>query len=320
MIYTREIELFERNGKPLYKESEHNPSQSVFDFAKWISQFESDRYLLASCSWQDLDFYKFLLNTDKRVLVFNCYDPLFNGSNNTVLLHYIKSINQRSNITVVGNNVDNYLNYWCLPFAPEGNFKNYLQDEFLNFNFSKVFLCYQRSNTGNRKQLYDALSTLSDYGTATYAQWDNGSCAVSNDIYTLGEMSIWNSHFLNIVSETQYEWFDPYQIFLSEKTWKPIYGMRPFLHFTNIYANDFLKEQGFELFWEDFGCTFSNDMNVNNQINQIVNAIEFLKNENLNKLYNKLLPKIKHNRYNLNRFIQRQKDKINFLKTGCFNG
>ena len=287
---------------------------SVANFARWIRQFESSNYTLASCSWQQREFYDFLLTYNKPVLLFNCFDPMFNGNNNTPLAHYIEKLNRTKHVRVVGNNLDDYLNYWCLGFAPEGQFKNYLQDDFLKYNFEKVFLCYQRSNTGYREKLYDALKCYNKYGTVTYAQIVNKKISVLNDINTVGELNIWNSHFLNIISETQYDWQNPYQIFLSEKTWKPIYGMRPFLHFTNVYANDFLKSQGFELFWEDFGCVYDNNKSWSFQIKQITQAVENLKNKNLNSFYKKLLPKIKHNRINLNKFIQRQKDKIEAIK------
>lgn len=293
---------------------------SVANFAQWIRQFESSKYTLASCSWQQKQFYEMLLTYNKPVLLFNCFDPMFVGDDQTPLAHYIQLLNTTDHVRAVGNNIDDYLNYWCLGFAPEGQFKNYVQDNFLKCNFEKVFLCYQRSNTGFRKNLYDALKCHNAYGTATYAHWENNSTNVINDINTVGSLDIWNSHFLNIISETQYDWNNPYEIFLSEKTWKPIYGMRPFLHFTNVYANDFLKSQGFELFWEDFGCDYNNTESWSFQIEQISQAVENLKRENLNSLYKKLLPKIKHNRINLNKFIQRQKDKIEAIKHNPFPG
>ena len=112
---------------------------------------------------------------------------MFIGDNNTPLAHYIEKLNRTKHVRVVGNNLDDYLNYWCLGFAPEGQFKNYLQDDFLKYNFEKVFLCYQRSNTGHREKLYDALKCYNKYGTVTYAQIVNKKISVLNDINTVGE-------------------------------------------------------------------------------------------------------------------------------------
>lgn len=46
------------------------------------------------------------------------------------------------------------------------------------------------------------------------------------DLFTLGNMDIWKKTYSVLVSET--EATDPWQ--LSEKTWKPILGLRPFVH------------------------------------------------------------------------------------------
>jgi hypothetical protein len=49
------------------------------------------------------------------------------------------------------------------------------------------------------------------------------------DLFTLGNMNIWNKSYSVLVSETEVT--DPWQ--LSEKTWKPILGLRPFVHNAN---------------------------------------------------------------------------------------
>jgi len=46
------------------------------------------------------------------------------------------------------------------------------------------------------------------------------------DLFTLGNLDIWKQSYCILVSET--ESYDPWQ--LSEKTWKPILGLRPFVH------------------------------------------------------------------------------------------
>jgi hypothetical protein len=49
------------------------------------------------------------------------------------------------------------------------------------------------------------------------------------DLFTLGNMDIWSKSYSILVSETEVT--DPWQ--LSEKTWKPILGLRPFVHNAN---------------------------------------------------------------------------------------
>lgn len=46
------------------------------------------------------------------------------------------------------------------------------------------------------------------------------------DLFTLGDLDVWQHSYSVLVSETEAN--DPWQ--LSEKTWKPILGLRPFVH------------------------------------------------------------------------------------------
>ena len=73
---------------------------------------------------------------------------------------------------------------------------------------------------------------------------------IGNDIISLGNIGNWQRHFVNIVTETIWD-IDSCN-FLSEKTFKPILGLRPFL----IYAPDggvmCLTRRGFEPYVDDF--------------------------------------------------------------------
>ena len=67
----------------LIKESNNHPDVSVSNFANWLEQFKDDNHTVATVSWQQLPFYDFLNTTADNILVFNCYDPVFPGENNT---------------------------------------------------------------------------------------------------------------------------------------------------------------------------------------------------------------------------------------------
>jgi len=54
------------------------------------------------------------------------------------------------------------------------------------------------------------------------------------------------------------------------------------------------------------------------QIQMINRVLEQLKDVDLNQVYKKLLPKIEHNKNNLDKFIQIQKDKIKQIKNSRF--
>ena len=137
---------------------------------------------------------------------------------------------------------------------------------------------------------------------------------VPNDLVTLGRLDIWQQHFLNIVSETEFNDWDP--TFVTEKTWKPIIGLRPFVIHgqRNVYI--WLKRNGFKIFdryWDHVPCQSGEDQHGN-----IISVIEFLcqktKSE-LQDMYLDMLPDLEYNRTRFFEFAAEQTHKINNLFT-----
>lgn len=135
---------------------------------------------------------------------------------------------------------------------------------------------------------------------------------VPNDLVTLGRLDLWQRHFLNIVSETEFNDWDP--TFITEKTWKPIIGMRPFIIHgqRNIYA--WLKKNGFKTFnhyWDHVPCEHGHDQHGN-----IIDVISFLcskSKEDLMAMYSDMLPVCEYNRNRFFEFAKEQQYKINHL-------
>lgn len=73
---------------------------------------------------------------------------------------------------------------------------------------------------------------------------------INNDIASLGNIDYWQRHFVNIVTETIWD-IDPCN-FLSEKTFKPILGLRPFLIYAPNGGLQCLLNRGFEPYVNDF--------------------------------------------------------------------
>jgi hypothetical protein len=73
---------------------------------------------------------------------------------------------------------------------------------------------------------------------------------IANDIVTLGNISRWQRHLVNIVTETS--WDISQSNFFSEKTYKPILGLRPFLIYTPGGGSESLTSKGFEPYVNDF--------------------------------------------------------------------
>lgn len=74
---------------------------------------------------------------------------------------------------------------------------------------------------------------------------------IGNDIASLGNIDYWQRHFINIVTETA--WDVSSVNFLSEKTFKPVVGLRPFLIYAPNGGAECLISRGFEHYINDFG-------------------------------------------------------------------
>jgi len=136
------------------------------------------------------------------------------------------------------------------------------------------FMCLNRKPHWHRKALYQQISDagLLDKGLISLGGED-GSVAVrtlpetvvgndlapngthhhhgiANDIVSLGDLNNWSRHFLNIVTETVFDVDDKY--FVSEKIFKPMLGSRPFLVYADGGAEQWLQDQGFRTYLDDF--------------------------------------------------------------------
>lgn len=123
-----------------------------------------------------------------------------------------------------------------------------------------VYLSYNRKPKPHRHEFVNHLieNDILKYGWTTYEhgtfpQVDflsgdsdieleySGPFSRPEDLTTLGNLEIWKNSYCIIVSET--EPTDPWQI--TEKTWKPIMGMRPFLINGNANITNLLRNLGF---------------------------------------------------------------------------
>lgn len=116
------------------------------------------------------------------------------------------------------------------------------------------------------------------------------------DVSSLGDLNIWNDSYLVIVSES--EKHDQWHI--SEKTWKPIFGLRPFVLNSNPSVSKVLKKLGFYTPSD----LFENAELDNCDVDSIIRLIDSLYDKagfELYTLWQKQLPMLVHNR---NRFIE----------------
>lgn len=114
------------------------------------------------------------------------------------------------------------------------------------------------------------------------------------DAYTLGNLSNWHSHFLNVVTETAFQ--TERIFFITEKTYKPILGYKPFIVYSENASINLLNKFGFKSYNNDFGDIF--DLDLTNHENYI-SFLKILSNQDsryLQKKYKQLSEKINYNR------------------------
>ena len=126
-----------------------------------------------------------------------------------------------------------------------------------------------------------------------------GDVGIPNDVYSLGKLEIWNTSFINVVSETQYEFSE--NVFLSEKIFKPIIGLRPFIVNGSPGIYRLLKRAGFDCFDDLFPVKILGNENHNttwkfDNHRCIIETLINFKNKNLIELYNQIKPRLLYNR------------------------
>lgn len=138
----------------------------------------------------------------------------------------------------------------------------------------RPFICLNRKPHDHRVRLYNSLQALglldrglvslggdsgrairnidNDRGHSDLApNADTGQNGIANDIMSLGNLTNWCGCFINIVTETVFDidrdWF------VSEKIYKPIIGLRPFLLYAPNGGRGWLHAHGFQDYTKDFG-------------------------------------------------------------------
>lgn len=145
-------------------------------------------------------------------------------------------------------------------------------------------------------------TTFGDFGGVPY------------DLCSLGNINIWQNHFLNIVSETEFLPWDT--VFVTEKTLKPIIGLRPFVINGQTTVYQWLRDCGFKTFNHYFNGIELEDIKEFEVHDAIINVVKYLvtlDQTEISAMYNDMLPDLKHNRARFFEFAQEQKYKIEHL-------
>lgn len=197
------------------------------------------------------------------------------------------------------------------------------------------FMCLNRKPHYHRQQLYDAMvaAGVVDQGLVSMGARVDGEPAqrslpqdtgvsdlnlnpnpgieqtgIVNDIMSLGHPSNWRRIFLDVVTETQFNLRKTR--FVSEKIYKPIMGMRPFLVYVRDGAVPWLTQRGFEPYVTDFQDITDLDLA---SYHNMVPFLQILCQQPViyfQKRFVDLQDKIQYNRQQFNRYVIQIQEKI----------
>lgn len=168
--------------------------------------------------------------------------------------------------------------------------KNY--NKFLNNKSKLHFLCFNglpRFNrilmfnelNKNQKLIGKSITTLRSNEKNYYydiPNWETRKLSAGASLNIEAHLDC----FLNIVTETL---FNTESIFLSEKTYKPIYMCQPFIVFGNPYTLKKLKELGYITFDKWWNESYDEELDTNNRFKKIVNILEQISEWDMDKCF-----------------------------------
>lgn len=223
-----------------------------------------------------------------------------------------KLIQQKSKAQIhIGNsNGPYYFSYWV-------EFIRQYPDHFFDSVYTvtpqieKLFLSLNRKEHPHRNFFLDLLdkNNLTNLGFVSRPNNSVGKITYTTDLYDgersfqnppndfvgIGDPDIWSKIFINVIVETTKHT----NVFLTEKTWKPIIGLRPFLILGDDQLYPKLKELGYDTFDDIFG-TWWHEPFWQDRARNIIDILQQFgeQEKDLNKLYLHLHPRLLYNRNN----------------------
>ena len=131
---------------------------------------------------------------------------------------------------------------------------------------------------------------------------------VPNDLVTIGRLDLWQNHFLNVVSETEFDEWKP--VFMTEKIWKPMIGLRPFHVHGNPRSYQWLRDRGFRTFnhyWKHLPVETAGQHNA---LMDVINHLVDMPKSEVEQMYLDMLPDLRYNKERLTEFSDEQKYKM----------
>jgi len=219
---------------------------------------------------------------------------------------------------------NNEIDFWALVVSRWFQLPS-LHDLVDTSKITKPFICLNRKPHNHRVRLYNDLLELdlldrglvslgSDHGVAIRTiendqgrsdlapNADTNQNGIANDIMSLGNVDNWCHCFLDVVTETVFDVDQDW--FVSEKIYKPILGLRPFLLYSPNGGRGWLRAHGFRDYVDDFRDITDLDLSDPAEIPKFLLVLSEQSVSYLRTKYIDLMPKIMYNNKRFDAYVQ----------------
>lgn len=318
----------------LYKN--FKPGQSIIiDLEKTYTQQLINRCnpddLFVNSIWFEYDdeMIQLLDKKPARAIVYSGMDWHDYGYRKNV---HLKLKEKVDNLIYVGNTGGSgYFSFWL--FFVESYSESFYRPTPKSYNFNKLFMCLNRKRHEHRVSIVENIfkNNLQNYGYVTLGgdpannipplvlskditnvygdkTVGNNIEGITNDISSLGNLEYWDDHLINIVTETTVNT----DTFITEKTWKPILGLKPFMILGDPKIYHYLKQYGIDTFDDLFGTGYTAG-NWQDRSEWIIENIKKYINTDYNKIYESILPRLISNRDKMREIFIKNKHNFNSI-------
>jgi len=224
---------------------------------------------------------------------------------------------------------DNSIDFWAL-FVNRFFDVPKISDLITHSAVDCAYMCLNRKTHWHRVKLYKQLIDLNIVEQGLVSMGGDGAAVRSlaadcehddlapnatrtqtglpNDIASIGNLSNWQRSFLNVVTETVYNINQNH--FVSEKIFKPIVGLRPFLVYDTDGASEWLTARGFDPYIHDFEDISNLDLGCPENIPEFLKTLCKQPVSYFQSKFVALMPKLLYNRNRFATYVAEQQHKL----------
>ena len=303
------------------------------------TQLNVDRVMIINPTWlHESNIADDIAKADPDLIIcHNFVDP--------AVPRIFETIEQAGRPYIILGNSDQYrIDFWAM--VCDLYFENYEEQDVELLPTARKYICLNRKPHPHRRvivselqaanvfdQGYVSLGLPGDQAIIIDTEFNNAqgirdeygnlgvdetfvSRKILNDIFSVGDINVWRNSYLCLVTETEFNNATPANFFTSEKTFKPIIGLRPFFVYGQPKLRQYLKDRGFDIFEDIFDYSAINeslgDAGKQVQYSRVaIDAINRVGNPALD--YQQYFGRCQNNKKRFRGYVYEQWDKLNSL-------